>query len=120
VDAVEVDHRRTDSPAELHPAVRAALASPGTDRRSPTGGATVRAWLARRVIKWLYPHESGVGEGAALRGAGYGFAFEARVQGSNPELTPDARRAYKRAESSFRRLGHGLVSDDEAIGGSRG
>jgi len=37
-NAIDVDHRRTDSPADLHVAVRAALARRGRVKRPSEGG----------------------------------------------------------------------------------
>lgn len=71
--------------------------------------AFVRRWL-HWGDAWDFPR------GYLIRNALYGEAFSARMYGDNPDLSPDAVKAYRWAERQFARIARGEVTKHDLIG----
>ena len=55
-----------------------------------------------------------------VKGGAYGFAFDARMLGDNPNLTTQEHQIYKWAEEKFISLAKGEISEEEAMLGYGG
>lgn len=54
--------------------------------------------------------------GLLIEHALFGEAFSARMYGDNPDLSPDAVRAYRWAEEQFVRIANKRVDERDLIG----
>ncbi len=75
-----------------------------------------RRWLLERVIWREARTYLRIEPGMYISHALTGEAYAARMYGDNPDLSPDAVKAYRWAEAQFNRIASGKVGEGDLIG----